>query len=118
MPRIRPPSRLEAFTDIRLLRRFLTKVVENPKTGCWEWVGHRDRKGYGQIKYNRRAHWAHRVAFALFRGTIPGGITVDHLCRNRCCVNPHHLSLADLKTHGRESRARQTKGEPQCSEAW
>lgn len=64
--------------------------------GCWIWQAASSRKGYGQIlvyKQNgRKAMYpAHRAAFELAFGPIADGMTIDHLCRNRLCVNPAHL---------------------------
>ena len=62
--------------------------------GCWEWLGVR-REGYGiskiQIRGRQIPFFAHRVAYELTKGPIPEGMTLDHLCRNRGCVNPAHL---------------------------
>ena len=60
---------------------------------CWEW--HRlDRTGYGRFAYWQdgkcKSHMAHRVAWFLLMGKEPSGM-LDHLCRNRSCVNPDHL---------------------------
>jgi hypothetical protein len=59
--------------------------------GCWQWVGSRKTVGYGQIRF-RGSNWnAHRVAYTLHVGPIPADMALDHLCLNKCCVNPAHL---------------------------
>ena len=59
--------------------------------GCWEWGGYRDEKGYGQKRHRGRVDKAHRWAYETFVAPIPAGLEIDHLCRNRGCVNPAHL---------------------------
>lgn len=60
--------------------------------GCWEWVGHVNPHGYGMASTGKFTNSpAHRVIYTAFRGLIPAGLDLDHLCRNRCCVNPSHL---------------------------
>lgn len=63
---------------------------------CWPWLAGRYRTGYGTIHINQRPRQAHRVAYELAVGPIPDGLTIDHLCRNRLCVNPAHLEPATL----------------------
>ena len=58
--------------------------------GCMEWTGHLAR-GYGYVRHNGKRTVAHRVAYELERGAIPDGMVIDHLCRNRACINPWHL---------------------------
>lgn len=72
-----------------LKERLLSKIVKNGD--CWEWVAWKSRKGYSQIKISNRRTFAHRVSYELFVGEIPEGLVIDHLCRNRACINPEHL---------------------------
>lgn len=65
----------------------LVSRVRVTETGCWIWLGHITRLGYGSWRRGK----AHRIAYELFVGPIPAGLTIDHLCRNRACVNPAHL---------------------------
>ena len=60
-------------------------------TGCWIWQRARNREGYGCIKSNGILLRAHRVAYEIVKGPIPEGLTIDHLCRVRACINPDHL---------------------------
>ena len=58
---------------------------------CWEWIGGTNGVGYGVITIKNRRTLAHRYAYELRKGQISEGLTIDHLCRNRGCVNPDHL---------------------------
>ena len=70
--------------------RFFPRVVENGD--CWEWTGARSAGGYGYFKgADQRNGYAHRWSYRFFIGEIPEGLQLDHLCRNRACVNPWHL---------------------------
>lgn len=59
--------------------------------GCWKWNGSVDRKGYGRLMVKLRRVFAHRISYEAFRGPIPHGLVIDHLCRNPPCCNPDHL---------------------------
>lgn len=71
-------------------RRFWAKVDKRETDECWEWTGCASR-GYGQFRVGARMQQAHRVAYELLVGPTPEGLEIDHLCRNRACVNPSHL---------------------------
>lgn len=78
------------------LGRLLALVAKDPATGCWNWKGaitsgEGRGVGYGQFRYQGRHCMAHRAAYMICVGTIPDGLQLDHLCRNRSCVNPKHL---------------------------
>ena len=71
--------------------RFDVKWAYTP-SGCMAWLGTTIRGGYGQFR-NEMGYkvLAHRWSYEHFRGAIPAGLDIDHLCRNRACVNPDHL---------------------------
>jgi hypothetical protein len=58
---------------------------------CEEWAGAITSQGYGSIGGGTSKRYAHRVAYETAVGPIPAGTEIDHLCRNRRCVNPDHL---------------------------
>lgn len=68
---------------------FFKKVAQEGE--CWRWVGAVRPGGHGAFWYEQRVQQAHRVAYLLMVGEIPPGLDLDHLCRNRWCVNPYHL---------------------------
>lgn len=70
-------------------RRFVAKVVADGE--CLRWVGALKSNGYGLLTFHKKTFHAHRLALLLVGRNIPDGLVVDHLCRNRWCVNPAHL---------------------------
>jgi hypothetical protein len=61
-------------------------------TPCWIWTAHRPTGvGYISIRREGRFVLAHRVAYEQYKGAIPDGLVLDHLCRVPACVNPDHL---------------------------
>jgi hypothetical protein len=81
--------------------RFWERVVEasepspNGWTGCWVWTGTPRHDGYGRMSIGsrgtQREHLVHRLSYEWIVGKIPEGLVIDHLCRNRACVNPAHM---------------------------
>jgi hypothetical protein len=73
-------------------QRFWQFVTKDAADVCWEWHGERIRNGYGRLWISTTQRMlAHRFAYELLIGPIPEGLDLDHLCRNRSCVNPAHL---------------------------
>ena len=70
------------------LLRFFSKVDKT--SSCWMWTGPKSY-GYGKFSIGRKTCLAHRFAYERLKGQIPNGLQLDHLCRNKACVNPEHL---------------------------
>ena len=89
--------------DERLPKRFWSKVTLDAVSGCWLWsaaLSHADDDGgYGVFWFNGKLQRAHRVSYAELVGPIPKGLTLDHLCRVRQCVNPSHLEPVSDRTN-------------------
>lgn len=65
---------------------------------CWLWRGPAiTPKGYARIRSAGRYVFVHRFSWRLANGPIPEGLTIDHLCRNRLCVNPAHLEPVTVR---------------------
>lgn len=83
--------------------RFWSKV--QPTGFCWEWIGGLD-VGYGFFALTHDIKvGAHRWAYEHLVGPIPEGLHIDHLCRNRQCVNPDHLEPVTLEENTRRMHA-------------
>ena len=83
--------------------RFWSKVDKNGgPDACWPWLaGISTNTGHGNIWWAGRTQSAHRIAYALLRGSIPADLTIDHLCRVRHCVNPAHMELVTQSENNR-----------------
>ncbi len=69
--------------------RILSRILK--VGGCWEWQAPLKADGYGQVRLDGSMMPAHRASYLVLRGPIPDDLHLDHLCRNRACVNPDHL---------------------------
>jgi len=93
------------------IQRLLDRVEING-AGCWIWTG-ATSNGYGKIGRGRSGEgeeYTHRLAYMELVGTIPEGLTVDHLCRVRSCCNPEHLEVVT----NAENIARVTRSMTMC----
>lgn len=67
--------------------------------GCILWTGAKTRSGYGKVTVNFRSYGAHRFFYESLVGKVPDGLQLDHLCRNRLCVNVKHLEAVTAKVN-------------------
>lgn len=99
-----PTVEIEAPT-IAELERLAKKIV---MSGCWLWQG-AAYKGYGSATYRGRGIRAHRLFYTAIKGEIPKGLTIDHLCRVKNCVNPAHLEAVLHEENSRRTRSEYCK---------
>lgn len=79
-----------------LAQRWAAKVIlPSDPSGCWGWSAAIGDTGYARIDNT----YAHRVGYLMFVGDIPKGMHIDHLCRNRQCVNPEHMEVVTVRTN-------------------
>ncbi len=120
--------------------RFEEKILLIPFNECWEWGGNKYPNGYGRFTIKSKGRLAHRISYGLYTGEIPDGLVLDHLCRNKGCVNPKHLepvtsrenllrseitmaSMARKKTHcykghefSKENTSKYSNGSRRCKQ--
>ena len=67
--------------------------VPEPNSGCWLWTGFIKPDGYGHLRCvrTRTTVLAHRMSYEEHKGPIPEDMEIDHICRNKACINPDHL---------------------------
>ena len=86
-------------------------------TGCIEWTGSSDAKGYGQLRIDGKLIKAHRYAVERSNGPTPDGMVVMHLCDNPKCVNIDHLQIGSQKqnVHDMDGKGRRINKQPKGS---
>ncbi len=88
------------------LERRLKSHISISGRGCWEWTGCLTPNGYPQISFKRRAHYAHRLSYAVFVGPIETNKFVLHQCDNPKCINPAHLRVGDVNDNAHDALRR------------
>lgn len=91
--------------------RVMRYIAVDVETRCWNWLGHVASNGYGRVcPTGKRTLYAHRYSYEAFVGPIPAGMQLDHLCRNKRCVNPAHLEAVTplVNTQRSEGNGRKT----------
>lgn len=108
MRRLRTPEQIRESNTSRLIN-----LMSPHENGCWEWLGHRTKEGYGSMYASGRGpagngYKASRMSHELFVGPIPAGLQVDHICTNTGCVNPDHLESVTNDENQRRRALRAT----------
>jgi hypothetical protein len=89
------------MSDALMVKRLEASYIKTPG-GCWWWTGRTDGSGYGRFSLKGVSTTAHRAVMVL-RGHDVEGMEVDHLCRNRRCVNPLHLEVVTKRVNSLRS---------------
>src|SRR2546422_858208 len=82
---------------------------------CWTWTGATAKTGYGVVGcrelFGKQTQLVHRVMYLMYKGELPRGYQIDHLCKNRLCVNPSHLQAVPPAVNTRRGKAAKLTGE-------
>lgn len=99
-PKTKPPPAERFFAKVEI--PVANGIMDDAAT-CWRWTGARMSAGYGifRVGHGLAPVLAHRFSFELENGPIPKDREIDHLCRNRLCVNPAHLDLVTRRENQR-----------------
>jgi HNH endonuclease len=88
-----------------MMRASKERLMKNVSVSsdCWVWMGATSSSGYGTMEVSGKTASVHRVSYELFKGEIPAGMVIDHICKNRICVNPDHLRVVTHKQNTLEN---------------
>lgn len=96
---------------LNTMKHIESRISPEPNTGCWLWTGNASANGYGITSLRGRSMCAHRAVYLLHKGHIPEGLELDHLCRQKICVNPDHLEPV---THSENMKRVTPDGDRPC----
>lgn len=89
----------------QLIKRRTIRTENN----CWNWLGGKDKNGYGLTKFNKKTWRVHRLSYFDFYGELSSQLVIDHLCKNPICCNPTHLeqvtSRENVVIRGKQTNA-------------
>ncbi len=91
------------FINGHTRRKKIRYLIDN-KTGCWNWQLYKSFD-YGVIHIKKKPMQAHRYYYEKYKGKIPKGLVIDHLCRNKGCVNPEHLEVVTIGENTRRGKS-------------
>lgn len=80
-------------------------VSSMQNNSCINWPTSSNKGGYGQVYFQNTCMTVHRMIYLLFVGIIPNGYQIDHLCRNRACINPEHLEAVTMRENIRRGES-------------
>jgi hypothetical protein len=112
-----------AAGDVEAVRAKVERHSRPLASGCVVWTRSIDAYGYGQFwvsnwRGERDIVKAHRAAYELAKGPIPEGLTIDHVCENKACLNPAHLEPVPATVNSQRYGARRStckKGHPKLA---
>lgn len=90
----------------KVTKRILTYAKIDSVTGCWNWSGAKNQRGYGQINIDKKYWLVHRAAYTVFVGPIPAGKIACHICDNPSCCNPSHIFIGTHKDNSQDCLAK------------
>lgn len=81
------------------LPRHMRRRIYSTERGCWICDGAKSHGRYQSVSVNNKSVLAHRLSYSLLIGKIPEGYHIDHLCREKWCVNPDHLEAVPQRVN-------------------